>query len=299
MKSIIRLLKKYWLFIIGFIIILLLIFSVFRVKAQGDLVNELDARLIQLSVPIKSITLDSRIPFQITIVLQSNSLNEQRTNEDAANEYLTEREAMLAHKFGLSLESYVLILINSKGDTIDWAQQFINNQYTYFNPQFLSTSKKLNNQATKTFLIENLDFKGLILDELKVTTGVGSEKNVQTLSIRLLSQDIQTANNIIPDLIGSLIEGLNKVNQESDYSMVALFRLWIVDKTGIILLDYIYDFELGKQTWGMAPGVTTDWFPQPMPTWFPSPTPSTTPPGYPPPFEPTPALPNPPTTPYP
>jgi hypothetical protein len=86
------------------------------------------------------------------------------------------------------------------------------------------------------------------------------------VSIRLSTLNLQTANPAIPAIIGSLKNGLNKVNQESDYSQVAICRLWILDSSGNILLSYNYDLELGSEWWGMAPGITQDWFPHPIET---------------------------------
>ena len=136
----------------------------------------------------------------------------------------------------------------------------------------------------------------MTVDELTVTTGAGSDQDVQSLSTaHLTTPNLQTANRAIPSFIGSLKSRLGKVNQESDYSLVAICRLWIQDSSGSVLLDYLYDLQLGKETWGMAQGVTQDWFPHPYGS--PTPTSTSTPRGedYPPPWiEPTaPALPYP------
>lgn len=59
-------------------------------------------------------------------------------------------------------------------------------------------------------------------------------------------------------MIGALISNLSKINQESDGSLIAVRRLWVTGDNGDILLSYLYDLELGKQRWGMAPGVTRE-----------------------------------------
>jgi hypothetical protein len=256
-----------------------------EVRAQEDLISELGSRLTQLGISVKSITIDTRLPFEISITLQSSTSGDHRTEEDAWNEFLAEREAILAHKFGLNLYSFTLILVNQEGKTLDWSKTGLDphvysRAYTQFNPG----NKHLDNQATASLAEQQLDFKGMTVDKIKVTTGAGSDQSVQTLSIWLSTKDLQTANRAIPGIImDTIIVELDKINQESETSLIAICRLWVADENGNNLLSYAYDVQLGRQTWGMAPGVTTDWFPHPAPTWFPSPTPTSTPPGYPPP----------------
>jgi hypothetical protein len=261
-------LRKVILLVSGLTIILLLLIVGLKVKSKNDLISELRARLVQSGVPVRSITVDSRIPFQITIILQSTGAGDRRTEDDVWNEHLAIRESSLAHKFGLNLDGFTLVLINQQGETIDWSQigpGSLNPQSLAYR-QFSSGTKELDNQATEALLREQLDFRGMAVDELTVTTGVGSELDVQSVSIRLSTLNLQTANPAIPAIIGSLKNGLNKVNQESDYSQVAICRLWILDSSGNILLSYNYDLELGSEWWGMAPGITQDWFPHPIET---------------------------------
>jgi len=277
--------KKYWPITPLILILIFSVLSVMAVKAQEDLVTELNTRLTQLGVPVIDMSIDSRVPFQITILLQSSTTADHRTDEDALNEYLAYREAYLSHKFGLDLDSFIISLVNVNGDVIHWEQRFLTLRYT--NPDF-SAPKNMDNQATETLLREQLDFQGLQIDELTVTTGAGSEQDVQTVSIRLTASSLQAANAAIPGLIGTLISNLSKINQESDIALIAVCRLWVIDKNGDILLSYLYDLELGMQRWGMAPGVTQDWFPHPVETYSPPPVlPTLTPPSYPSPLLPT------------
>jgi len=278
-------LKKYWLTIPVILILIFSVLSVMEANAQEDLVTELTTRLTRLGVPVKDVSIDSKVPFQITILLQSSTTGDHGTGEDALNKYMAYREAYLADKFGLTLDSFIISLVNVNGDVIGWEQRFLTLRYT--NPDF-STPKNLDNQATETLLREQLDFQGLQINELTVTTGAGSEQDVQSVSIRLSASSLQAANAAIPGLIGTLISHLSKVNQESEVSLIAVCRLWVTGDNGEILLSYLYDLELGMQRWGMAPGVTDDWFPHPVETYSPPPVlPTHTPPSYPPPLLPT------------
>ena len=278
-------LKKYWLIIPVILILIFLVLSVMKANAQEDLVTELTIRLTRLGVPVNDVIIDSKVPFQITIILQSSTTGNHGTDEDALNEYMAYREAYLADKFGLTLDSFIISLVNINGDVIGWEQRFLTLRYT--NPD-ISAPKNLDSQATETLLREQLDFQGLQIDELTVTTGAGSEQDVQTVSIRLTASSLQAANTAIPDLIGTLISQLSKINQESDVALIAVCRLWVTGDNGDILLSYLYDLELGLQQWGMAPGVTDNWFPHPVETYSPPPVfPTLTPPSYPLPLLPT------------
>jgi len=278
-------LKKYWLTIPVILILIFSVLSVMEANAQEDLVTELTARLTRLGVPVKDVIIDSQVPFQITILLQSSTTGDHGTGEDALNKYMAYREAYLADKFGLTLDSFAISLVNVNGDVIGWEQRFLTLRYT--NPDF-AAPKNLDNQATETLLREQLDFQGLQIDELTVTAGAGSEQDVQSVSIRLSASSLQAANAAIPGLIGTLISNLSKINQGSDVSLIAVCRLWVADNNGEILLSYLYDLELGMQKWGMAPGVTDEWFPHPVETYSPPPVlPTRTPPSYPPPLLPT------------
>jgi hypothetical protein len=278
-------LKKYWLTIPGILILIFSVLSVMEANAQEDLVTELTTRLTGLGVPVKDVSIDSKVPFQITILLQSSTTGDHGTDEDALNKYMAYREAYLADKFGLTLDSFAISLVNVNGDVISWEQRFLTLRYT--NPDF-AAPKNLDNQATETLLREQLDFQGLQINELTVTTGAGSEQDVQSVSIRLTASSLQAANAAIPGLIGTLISNLSEINQESDVSLIAVCRLWVTDNNGDILLSYLYDLELGLQQWGMAPGVTDDWFPHPVETYSPPPVlPTLTPPSYPLPLLPT------------
>lgn len=272
-------LKKYWPIIPVILILIFSVLSVMEANAQEDLVAELTTRLTGLGVPVKDVTIDSKVPFQITIILQSSTTGDHGTGEDALNEYLAYREAYLSDKFGLTLDSFIISLVNVNGDVIGWEQRFLTLRYT--NPDF-SAPKNLDNQATETLLREQLDFQGLQIDALTVTAGAGSEQDVQTVSIRLTASSLQAANAAIPGLIGTLISHLSKINRDSDVALIAVCRLWITDNNGDILLSYLYDLELGMQQWGMAPGVTDDWFPHPIETDSPTPIlPTRTPASYP------------------
>ncbi len=303
-RQMIRIFRSIFLGVFGLLMAATLASDVRPVQA---LITELKARLVHSGVPVKDITLVTREPISISITLQSATTGDHGTDQDAWNELMTEREAALAHKFGLQLDRLTLILVNQEGNTLTSMIRSMNPRaYPLAYTQFSPNNKKLDDQATAQLISQLLSFDGITVDQVSVTTGVGSEPDVQSVSIRLIASSLEAANRAIPELMSFSHVDLERINQESAFSMVAILSLWILDENGNELFDFTYDIQLGKQNWGMAPGVTTDWFPQPAPTWFPSPTPSitpiptVTPPGYPPPhYDLTPLPTYPPLTPYP
>ena len=260
---------------------ILLTFLVVRASVQNDMVTDLNERLTQQGVPVQSITVQSRIPFQIEIVLETFSDATRITPEDSWHKHLAFREAALSYRFGFRLHSFTLVLVNAQGETVDWDQTYLHPESPSQQP-FLSDPSKLDNDATEQLVLEQLDFYGTTVDELKVSTGAGVRNDVQTLEIRLSAPDLLAANKAIPGFMASLFSLLYDINDESEATQIAICRVWIVDDTDQILLRYLYDLEVGRHTWGIADGVTKDWFPHPEPehTTF---TPTAVPPAYPPP----------------
>ena len=82
MKLFRRFPKKYLLIIPILIILVVSILSVIEVRAQEDLLTELESRLTQLGISVKSITIDNRLPFEFSITLQSSTSGGHRTEED-------------------------------------------------------------------------------------------------------------------------------------------------------------------------------------------------------------------------
>jgi len=158
------------------IILILSIFFVLEVRAQEDLITELETILLQSGVQVQSISVNSRIPFQITVTLQSTTTGDHGTEQDAWNELMTERESALAHKFGLQLDRLTLILVNQEGNTLTSMTRSMNprdNPLAY--RQFSPNNKRLDDQATANLIRLLLNFEGITVDQLNVTTGVGSE----------------------------------------------------------------------------------------------------------------------------
>jgi hypothetical protein len=191
---------------------------------------------------------------------------------------MAEREATLANNYGLDLDNYTVSLVNVQGDIIDRGRRLLTLQY--INPDF-SVQKNLDNQATETLLRQKLDFQYLVVDKLTVTTGAGSEQDVQIVSIHLYNPNFEAWSSSVPNIIRTLGSDLNKINQDSDNSLIAVCWLWVTNDNGNVSFLYLYDLELGMQKWGKPTGRADDWFPQPAPTWVPTVTQTITQPAYP------------------
>jgi len=254
-----------------FIVLMFTAIFVIRVRAQNDIISELNDRLVEQKVPVKSVVVQSRIPFQIEITIQPSAAKGISSDETWIT-HLAYREASLSHRYGLYLDAFILVFLNEKGEIIGWEQTFLYPEDPSRQP-FPSDATKLNNEKTEELMMESLNFYGMTLDELNASTGAGSRDDVQTLVIRLSVQDIDTANKAIPGFMGSILSQLERINAESEASKIAILRIWVVDGTGQVLLKYIYDLEVGRHIIKVADGITADLYPQPPVIEVQTPTP--------------------------
>ena len=88
-------------------------------SSQGNGIQSLQERLVQLGFPVKSVTVTKQSPLEIEVVIQSPSIDEKLGPDDVWYKFLTEREVELAYlNFATHIESYRLILVTAKGNTI-------------------------------------------------------------------------------------------------------------------------------------------------------------------------------------
>ncbi|MFC1879223.1 hypothetical protein ACFLZW_04860 [Chloroflexota bacterium] len=243
-------------------------------QAQSDVTIDLTKRLTQEGIPVESITTESDSPRKIVVTIVSSSNNDKWAPEDFWNKHLTWREATLSYKYGQRLEAVTLIVVNSKGETMDWAQSFFSPEDRSQTPYPFNSSEP-DDQIAAEHVKGNIDLRGLELDSVEVTTGVGSFDDVQMLKLDLVAPTLEAANDALPSFIPSLRPLLSKVNKQPG-SRIAIVRLDLVDADGNFLLEYIWDLELSRETWHMAEGITGGWFSRP-PDPLPTPTPSTVP----------------------
>lgn len=106
-------------------LIALVVFMIFALSlrpqgsSQGNGIQALQERLEQSGIPVKSITVARQSPLEIEVILNSSGSDGKMSNDDMLNQFLTVREIELAYlNFATNIESYRLILVTTKGDTL-------------------------------------------------------------------------------------------------------------------------------------------------------------------------------------
>ncbi len=242
---------------IGLSLVLLFV----RVNAQNEIVATLTERLTKQEVPIKDITVQNRIPLQIEIVLQSSSSGATRSHKDFWYKHLAWREATLAYRLGLRLHRFTLILLNTQGEILSWDQIYLYPD-DLVHHSLSPDSSELDNKATEELVADRINLYGMSLDSTRVSTGVGGYDDVQMLTIQLSVQDIPIANRALVQFMPSLRPLLENVNAEPG-TRIAICRIELVDSQDELVLEYLWDLEIGRHTWHMADSLTRDWFPHP------------------------------------
>lgn len=243
------------------IAVALLILAV-QVNAQNQSVEDLTERLKQQGVPVKSITVQSRIPFQIEIVLQSSSDGKNTTLDDLWFAQLARREASLAHRIGVKVDSYRLTFVNTKGEIVTWEQNFLHPSDPS-QQSFSSTPSKLDDTATKKAIAERLNLSGMTLDQLDVSSSVLRGDSRQIVTLQLSVPDLESANKALPSFLLSLRPLLDDINAKQG-TRIAICRMRLVDRQGRVLLNYIWDLETREETSSSVSGLI-QWYPRPRP----------------------------------
>lgn len=257
---------------LGIAAVTLAFLAAIEVNAQNQTVEDLARRLKQRGVAVKTVTVLNRIPFQIEIVIQSTSGGKDPTPNDLWFAQLARREASLAHRLGLPIESYQLTLLNSKGEAISWEK----NKLLPTEPsqrETSPTSSKLSNEATAKLVREQLNLGGMSLDALEVSSDTALGDNGQKLFVQLSAPDLERANQSLLPFLASLRPLLDNLNAKQGTRIVICW-VRLSDRQGNLLLNYVWDVETREETSTAAPGLIK-WYPRPpMPTQMPSATPT-------------------------
>ncbi len=150
-----------------FALVVIIVFAFTQLKAQDQQVMELAERLKQRGVPVKHVIVLSRVPYEIEIALQSSSEDDRLSMEDNWFMQLAQREAVLAYRFAVGLDSYLLKIYNAKGALIYSVQTYLHSRD--LSQQLVMPGKPgLNDQETKEIIASKLQLSGLSLDVLEV-----------------------------------------------------------------------------------------------------------------------------------
>lgn len=226
------------------------------VNAQIQSANDIAIRLSQKGVPVRAVTTISLVPYSIEISLTSKSKDNHLTVDDNWYTLLANREAILAYRIGVNLNSYKLTVYNSNGEIIYSTR-------TYLYPQDLSQNlsvKKtlLNSLETKQIVLSQLQLTGFKLDQLDVHPEDALGTSGQVLQVEISASDINSANQSINQFTDSFFSLINNINSEKG-TYIVLCHLRLVDNQGSLLLDYVKDLEGGTTQWKIADGLENNW----------------------------------------
>lgn len=224
-----------------------------RVRAQDDIISELTKRLTEQSIPLKSIEIQSQLPFSLKITLQRN--DEQNKPLEPFYVHTVKREVTLAHERGFGVNDLTLIILNTKGEVEYWVNEPIKEI------SLRNVPSAIENDQVANLIRENLSLFDLKLNKLEVSSDFYGNQKV---TMQLQVEDIETANRILPEFMPSLREFFDGLNKSSS-TKIGVYRLDLVTEKDQPILHYVSDLQLDQENWWMAEGVTMDWFPHPLP----------------------------------
>jgi hypothetical protein len=269
------------IFIILSITILITLQFILRVNAQEKTLQDLTYRLDQLEIPVVEIKIISEQPFQIEITLQSASEDGNATVDDLWNLVMARRQANLASRIGLHLDSYTTHLIDTSGKTILKDTAYI--YATDIDQTTTGKEVKLDHEDSIRTVNQELDYGDLKVDLLDIFVNQEINGGGQTLILELSGEDMASINQDLPDFLHSLFR-LFETEQSFGLGL-AICHIRVIDASGNIMLDLVRDLESGISQWTMQPGVYDEWFPKPALAPTPTVTSPLPLPGYPAPKE--------------
>ncbi len=249
--------------------------------------TNLVTRFEQSGIPVNSVQILQQSPLQVEIVLQSSSNDDSATQDDLWYRFLASRQASLAYLTGDRIDSYRLVLINSKGEIISSEWFFLDATIPSQN-LVIPGSAAIGETQTRDLLLEKLNTFGMKLISLNIMTDKVVLENTRLVEVHLSISSNENASNRINAFIMSLRPILRDLN-ENHGTQIAVFRLKVTDLEEVLLTEYILDLERSAETWSLAKGIEGNWFPRPAPTFSPNltsqatSTPLTQPETYPPP----------------
>ncbi len=229
-------------------------------NAQNQTVDDLLQHLKRQGVPVTSITIQSRIPFQVAVVLQSSSDSTILTTSDLWFAQLARREVSLAKRVGLGISKYKLTWLNTSGQVITWEDNTLGSNH----PAQWATPlppPKLSNDATAQLIRAQMDLRGMTLEVLDIVPNTGMGNNGQNLIMQLSVPDLTAANKAVRSFLSRLPAFLDTLNSKNGTSIVICW-VRLNDRQGKLLLNYVWDVETRTETSTKVAGLKP-WYPVP------------------------------------
>ncbi|MEP0826404.1 MAG: hypothetical protein HRF40_13050, partial [Nitrososphaera sp.] len=130
----------------------------------------------------------------------------------------------------------------------------------------------LDDAKTKDVVAQNLNLHGLTLTSLTIAPSFTAVTHNQLLTLEVSTSPVssKTDSEQINAFVMNLNPQLKEINSRYD-TRIVIVRAEIKDSEGKILVDYMLDTELGKQSSWVADGIEGAWFSPPAPLRTPEP----------------------------
>ena len=180
--------------------------------------------------------------------------------------FLAEREVELAYlRYDLPVKSYRLMLAPPQGDALYDSTIFLNDDLP---SQRLkpAPSSTVGAAAAKEILENELDLQGLRLLSLEIFPNFSTRASGEffTLDLSTGTEAGNTDNAQIGRFIESLHPQIEDINNRHG-AHIAIIQVRIKDVDNSLLVDYLEDFETGKQSSWIDETYVEGWYPQPAP----------------------------------
>ncbi|OQY86754.1 MAG: hypothetical protein B6D41_13100 [Chloroflexi bacterium UTCFX4] len=258
--------KRTLLFVFGLVLalgVIAIFLTANQVKAQQDIVGELQTRLLQQDVPLESIKISNYFPLQIEVVLESQSTGALVSPDDPLYVGVAQREIAAARMRGRKIERVQIAINNREGKEITRADLSVD-------PALDNTTivpSKVSDDALEEAVRSQLLVGKLVLEDFTI---VHTADGGQLIQLKLTARELADLNQVLPGLVTQLSRALLELKKEQG-AQIPGFSLEVFGANGESLLKYsaVYEASREKSTWWMANGVSQDWFPHPLPTTAP------------------------------
>lgn len=229
-------------------------------QAASSDIDLLKKRMATRSLPVESISFEGDKATRLVVVLQSTSTTGRLSSEDIWYSQQARREVLLSYQGGLLFESYSLIVLDPKGQTLASGEAFIY-------PDDINLKPISKPSLTKGVdAITNDARSALNVGELKVDTlairDVASDypNQERALVIDLQAADTAQASSSLSAVFASLRPMLEPGRSDVS-SAISVCQLTVRDSKGNVLVSFVRDIDFGIEQWSVVPEVKGDWQP--------------------------------------
>jgi hypothetical protein len=229
-------------------------------RNQQNIITDLTTNLINQGVPIISITTtnDSRWEPSTVIqcVLQSTSTDDELAPMDPTYSNVVGHAINLAQKIGLNVGAISTIFVNAEGKVLTKTTRRIKDKSLIISkfeqPGELSVNEMIN-------LMDDVPMLGMAITELNA---VPTQEGLFKCRYDIEAESLEMANENVPTLMPQILKKINELNLTFQAGIFA-YQIYLTDKNGDILLQYINDVQLGRESWWQSDSLTKEWFPHP------------------------------------